>query len=239
MILFDANLVSNVDHDWFDPGRWQEADPEGAAQAGRGQVTYFDAPFGGCVLRHYLRGGLVARINADKYVWSGRERTRGFREFRLLAHLHDAGLRVPAPVAARYVRHGLYYRADLITHRIPAACTLAQHLAARDLDAALGARVGRVLAGFHAAGAWHADLNAHNVLTDGSGNVWLLDFDRGRLRKPAMDWQQANLARLQRSFVKLGARKKITDFDQCFWHPLLAAYHRALADRVTQQGSQA
>ena len=231
-IVFDAALARAPDAAWFAP--------DAAAQrqrAGRGDVTFFDAPFGACVLRHYRRGGLVARVNRDRYVWTGATRTRGFREFHLLAALHAAGLHVPAPVAARYLREGLHYRADLVTRRIPGVRTLAECLPAGELDAAVAARVGRTLAGFHAHGAWHADLNAHNVLTDASGTVWLLDFDRGRLRTPAMAWQQSNLARLRRSFVKVGAGKNLAEFDARFWHPLLAAYHRALADRVARGDS--
>jgi 3-deoxy-D-manno-octulosonic acid kinase len=230
-ILFDAQRFTRAEESWFEPAHWRVGDGSAQRAAGRGTVTYFEAPFGACVLRHYRRGGLVAHINADSYLWTGRSRTRGFREFHLLARLHDAGLRVPAPVLARYVRNGMHYRADLVTQLIPGARTLAERLVASDLDAVLAACVGRTLAGFHAHGAWHADLNAHNLLTDGSGEVWLLDFDRGRIRKPAMAWQQANLERLQRSFLKLGARRKLPDFDVVFWHPLLAAYHRALAER--------
>lgn len=225
-ILFDAALAAAPDPAWFRPGASARR-----LRAGRGDVTFFDTAFGACVLRHYRRGGLVARVNRDRYVWTGASRTRSFREFRLLAALHALGLRVPAPVAARYEREGLHYRADLVTRRIVGARTLAERLAAGELDAAIGARVGRTLAGFHVHGAWHADLNAHNVLVDASGSIWLLDFDRGRLREPAMGWQQANLARLRRSFAKLGAGPDPSAFDARFWHPLLAAYHRALADR--------
>ncbi len=228
-ILFDAALAAAPDPAWFQP--------DAAARrlrAGRGDVTFFDAAFGPCVLRHYRRGGLVARVNRDRYLWTGAARTRAFREFRLLAALHEFGLRVPAPVAARYRRDGLHYRADLVTRRIVGARTLAERLASAELDAAVGARVGRTLAGFHARGAWHADLNAHNILVDASGSIWLLDFDRGRLREPAMAWQQANLARLRRSFAKLGNGADPAEFDARFWHPLLAAYHRTLADRAAR-----
>jgi len=228
-ILFDAALTSHADEAWFEPA-------PGAGHrevvGGRGNVSFFDAPFGPCVLRHYRRGGIAARLSADRYLWIGRARTRSFREFHLLAQLHDAGLNVPAPVAARFVRDGLRYRADLVTRLLPGTQTLAERLVATDLDAALAAGVGCTLAGFHAHGAWHADLNAHNVLTDGSGAVWLLDFDRGCVRTPQIAWQQANLARLRRSFLKLGALKRIHGFDAHFWHPLLAAYHKALADRA-------
>ncbi len=225
-ILFDSTLPGGLDMHWFEAGAAADR-----RAAGRGEVTIFDTAFGTCVLRHYRRGGLVARINRDRYLWTGAARTRSFREFRLLAQLQAAGLQVPSPVAARYVRDGLHYRADLVTRRIPGAQTLAERFAGNRLDAAVAGRVGRTLAAFHAHGACHADLNAHNVLIDGSGVVWLLDFDRGRLRRPSMKWQQANLARLRRSFLKLGAGDRIGEFDADFWDPLLAAYHRAFADR--------
>ena len=76
-----------------------------------------------------------------------------------------------------------------------------------------------------------SDLNAHNVLVDGSGTIWLLDFDRGRLRKPAMAWQQA-ISRACAVRSSSSERGPARCFDARFWHPLLAAYHRALADRV-------
>jgi hypothetical protein len=46
------------------------------------------------VLRHYRRGGAVARrLLADRYVWAGEERVRAFAEWRLLARLHASGCR--------------------------------------------------------------------------------------------------------------------------------------------------
>lgn len=227
-MLFDAAQMEHADESWFAPDRARAGASTG--KAGRGEVVYFEAPFGACVLRHYHRGGLVAHVNADRYLWTGRRRTRSFREFRLLMELHEAGLPVPAPLMARYRRHGITYRADLVTRQIPGARTLAERLATGELDAAMAARVGRTLAGFHARGVWHADLNAHNLLVDPAGKVWLIDFDRCRIRKPAMPWQQANLGRLLRSFRKLHASRTISDFDDVFWHPMLAAYHRSLAD---------
>ncbi len=226
-ILFDAAQMAQADEHWFE----RTAATGVVTRAGRGEVVFFDAPFGACVLRHYRRGGLVGRVNTDQYLWTGRKRSRAFREFRLLAELHDAGLPVPAPIMARYVRKGMSYRADLITRQIPGAQTLSDQLAERHLDAALATRVGRTLARFHSLGIWHADLNANNILLDAAGKVWLLDFDRCDRRKPAMQWQQNNLQRLLRSFRKLQASKLMPDFDDVFWHPMLAAYHRSLADR--------
>jgi 3-deoxy-D-manno-octulosonic acid kinase len=232
-IVFDAAVCAGARPDarWFDAAHWSDQGAAEARTGGRGGVSFVETPAGACVLRHYHRGGLVARVSADRYFWTGADRTRAFREFRLLDHLVRAGLPAPAPVAAHYERRGISYVADLLVRRIPAAETLAERLSRDGLDTALARRIGETIARFHAAGACHADLNAHNILIDERGAVSLIDFDRGRLRKPALGWQEANLARLLRSLRKLGAPKRIAAFDAAFWHPLLAAYHDALANR--------
>jgi len=186
------------------------------------------APLGAWVLRHYRRGGMVARVMGDRYLWSGAERTRGFAELRLLAELHRRGLDVPRPVAARYQRSGVHYRADLITQYIADAQTLAQRLREKGIDAASAGRVGEAVARLHNAGGYHADLNAHNVLLD-LRRVWLIDFDRGELRVPQRAWQLENLARLRRSLIKLGAAEGGEEvFDHAIWQPLMAAYEQTL-----------
>jgi 3-deoxy-D-manno-octulosonic acid kinase len=211
---------------WFEPVYWRARGQAEDVSGGRGGISYIDAPFGRCALRHYRRGGMVARVMGDRYLWTGADRTRSFAEFRLLAALRERKLRVPAPIAARYRRKGAHYRADLITQRIEGAVTLAELLAQERANAAVVARVGAALAEFHAAGACHADLNAHNVLLAGDA-VWLVDFDRGELRTPARDWQLANLARLRRSLLKLGAaRNGDAAFERELWGPLMAAYER-------------
>jgi len=232
-ILYDATACGGARPDaaWFDAAHWAAHGRAESRTGGRGGVAFVETPAGACVLRHYHRGGLAARVSADKYFWTGAKRTRAFREFRLLDHLVETGLPVPAPVAARYARHGVNYTADLIVRRIPSVETLAERLARGVLDAALASRVGTTIARFHAAGACHADLNAHNILVDERDFVSLIDFDRGTLRKPALAWQQANLQRLRRSLIKLGAKKREPDFETTIWHPLLAAYHAALTVR--------
>lgn len=245
-ILFDAGATAQAGFEsagfepaWFDAAYWQAQGRADEAHGGRGGVSYIDAPFGRCVLRHYRRGGMVARVMGDRYLWTGAERTRGFAEFRLLAALRERGLAVPAPIAARFRRQGAHYRADLITRRIEHAATLAELLAQQRCDAALGARIGGALAGFHDAGAYHADLNAHNLLLDAQ-DVWVIDFDRGELRAPARGWQLANLARLKRSLVKLGAtRDGDAAFERAFWNPLMAAYERALGQAPAARRSAA
>lgn len=229
-ILFDPTCTAQAgaasfDATWFDAGTWRERGAAERAGAGRGDAWFIDAPWGASALRHYRRGGLVAKLLDDSYLWCGAERTRGLAEFRLLARLRELGLPVPQPFAARYVRRGLHYRADLITRRIADADSLASLLVAARADAPLLARVGETLAAFHAVGAYHADLNAHNILVTRE-RVWLIDFDRGELRGAAAHWQQANLARLLRSLHKVLGDDSAT-IEHKLWQPLMAAYERA------------
>ncbi|MCX7512484.1 3-deoxy-D-manno-octulosonic acid kinase [Frateuria sp. STR12] len=226
-MLFDASLAPAADVRWFDRGYWQQRDALRVQSGGRGGVAVIDTPAGACVLRHYHRGGLVAKFNHDHYLWTGAAHTRSFAEFRLLAHAAGLELPAPQPVAARYRRHGLSYTADLITRRIEDAHTLAQCLAEGRLDADLARETGALVARFHREGIWHADLNAHNVLVT-AGALYLIDFDRGALRTPAEAWRLANLARLRRSLVKLGAIERIADFQATIWGPLVYGYERTL-----------
>jgi 3-deoxy-D-manno-octulosonic acid kinase len=226
-VLFDASLAPAVDADWFDSGYWRARGALEAQGGGRGGVAVIDTPAGACVLRHYHRGGLVAKFNRDRYLWTGADNTRSFAEFRLLAHIASLGLPAPQPVAAGYRRRGLSYTADLITRRIDDARTLAQCLADGRLDADLARETGALVARFHRAGIRHADLNAHNVLVT-AGALYLIDFDRGTLRQPAEAWRLANLARLRRSLVKLGAAERIPDFQAAIWGPLVYGYERTM-----------
>ena len=224
-ILFDVAVSPQVDDAWFAPEHWRARGALRTQAGGRGGVAVIATPAGECVLRHYRRGGWVARLLGDRYLWTGRDRTRSFAEFQLLEHLVAAQLPAPAPVAARARRHGLFYTADLITRRIANAHTLAECLAQQRLDTALAATVGTLVARFHRAGVWHADLNAHNVLVTPDA-LYLIDFDRGRLRKPAAGWRAANLQRLRRSLLKLGAGTDLAAFEASVWAPLVEQYER-------------
>lgn len=153
------------------------------------------------VLRPYQRGGLIAKLSQQRYIWLGVERTRAFREVRLTAALYEQGLPVPRPVACCVTRFGLTYEAALLTVRIPGARALASLLSAGEADEALLKRVGAMIKRFHQAGLDHVDLNARNILVDEAGKPWMIDLDRCRLRPPGK-WQASNLQRLERSVVK-------------------------------------
>lgn len=220
-ILFDGHTLPQATPGMLDASYWRDGQSL-AGRGGRGAALLVRGPFGEGVLRHYRRGGLIGRLVDDRYLFVGESRTRCVREFQLLADLCERGLPVPRPLLAGWRRSGPFYRADLLTLRIHDARTLAEHL--RDGEADIPwRRIGATLARFHREGVFHADLNAHNVLIDGAGNVWLIDFDRGRLRVPSQDWQQANLSRLRRSLDKLGGA------GEGDWQALREAYSAAMA----------
>ncbi|AGA34336.1 3-deoxy-D-manno-octulosonic acid kinase [Thioalkalivibrio nitratireducens DSM 14787] len=205
-LIHDAALDVVPARWMFDPAALVEQGWVAArGAAGRGQVLFFDPPIPGndgqWVLRHYLRGGSVARVLGDRYLWTGLRRSRPWREFLLTAEMRDLGLPVPRPVAARIVRAGPYYRADLVTQRIPDARPLDSRLRTEAVSALTWHRVGVCIRQFHDAGYCHADLNSRNILLDVCGRVWLLDWDRGRQRA-AGAWREGNLARLRRDLEK-------------------------------------
>ncbi|SFU50708.1 3-deoxy-D-manno-octulosonic acid kinase [Halomonas korlensis] len=202
--LCDASAIPPTDPRLFDPAHWRHNGRVIGEAPGRGASLFLDAGKAQWVLRPYRRGGLISRISERRYLWTGLERTRAFREMRLTAELHEIGLPVPRPLAASVARHGLTYEAALITVRITGARALAELLVSREADDALLERVGATVRRFHDAGLDHVDLNARNLLVDPRGKVWLIDLDRCRRRRPGK-WQAANLERLLRSLGKFDA----------------------------------
>lgn len=202
VVLCAGEFAASVSPDWFEARQWGDA-AQPVAEGGRGAAWFIRREAGDWVLRHYRRGGLVARISRDRYFWAGEAAVRSVAEFRLLQRLHGLGLPAPRPIAALYRRRGLGYGAALIVERIAGARPMTVLLDRGDHPA--WAQVGATIARFHRVGVEHADLNANNILLSGD-KVWLIDFDRGRLHASVGDgaWRQANLDRLARSLRKLG-----------------------------------
>jgi 3-deoxy-D-manno-octulosonic acid kinase len=212
----------------FDPEFWAARAGLAAAPAGRGGAWFLDSGPRHWVLRHYRRGGFIARLSADRYIWAGESRVRAFAEYRLLARLIERGLPVPKPIGARYQRAGLRYRCDLITERVEGARALSAEIAAGALADEAWLSIGATLARLHAAGVDHADLNAHNVLIDRRGAVSVIDFDRGRIRDSGV-WKLRNLRRLRRSLEKVSHNLPPGRFSKEAWESLVAGYRACTA----------
>jgi 3-deoxy-D-manno-octulosonic acid kinase len=213
----------------FDPEFWRARGELIRVSGGRGSAWFIASGARHWVLRHFRRGGFIARLSRDRYVWAGEDKVRAFAEWRLLEHLTERGLAVPKPVAARYQRRGLFYRCDLITQRIPDAGPLSAALAAEALPESLWRAAGAAIARLHRAGADHADLNAHNILIDGKGVFSVIDFDRGRLRAQGA-WASRNLQRLRRSLRKISAELPPGRYSDRTWEWFMAGY-RTVAGR--------
>ncbi len=119
------------------------------------------------------------------------------------------------------MREGLRYRAAILMERIEGVRSLAD----RALVAGRGApweEAGRLIARFHRAGLDHADLNAHNILFDGNGHGWLIDFDRGTQGSLSERQRLSNLERLRRSLRKVAGEE-----GERFWLRLRDSYWTA------------
>jgi 3-deoxy-D-manno-octulosonic acid kinase len=207
----------------FDPEYWAARGELAAVSGGRGSAWFIGTAANPWVLRHYRRGGWIARISLDRYVWSGEQRVRAFAEWRLLQLLAQRGLPTPKPVAAWYRREGMTYRCDLITQRIVHAQALSAVLASSSLAQSSWRAIGEVVARLHAGGVDHADLNAHNILLGPQEAVSVIDFDRGRLRAPGA-WAAGNLRRLRRSLTKISLTLPPGRFSRADWDCLLDGY---------------
>ena len=225
-MLYDASLPGHADEDWFDPDRWHGPVSVERQAGGRSTVVFLRDDARRWVLRHYRRGGAVARVLDDRYLYTGADRTRGFREWRLLRELAALGLPAPRPVAARYRRDGPFYRADLLTVELPSRTTLAQALVSDPLPTQRWSDIGRCIGRFHAHGVRHADLNANNIVLGPAREVYLLDFDRGRIVARGA-WEDAVLARLERSLVKVTQALPAGRYGPEQWQLLLDACRRA------------
>jgi 3-deoxy-D-manno-octulosonic acid kinase len=229
-ILYDPELVESPQPELFDSGWLQQQGRVTPVAGGRGDAWLVDHGQQHWVLRHYLRGGLVARFNRRLYLGWRLGATRAWREWHLLHRLWQLQLPVARPVAARvswpWGRLSGLYQASILVERIAGARTLAQRLQQQALPADLWRRVGDCIARFHGHNVYHADLNANNILFDEHDRVYLIDFDRGAIKNPAA-WKQANLQRLQRSLLKLQGLHGIFHFGPDDWRDLLAAYAAA------------
>jgi 3-deoxy-D-manno-octulosonic acid kinase len=228
-ILYDASRLRKPDEEQFEVEHWRALGALQEVAGGRASIAVVTAGEQRWVLRHYRRGGFIARLSRDRYLWLGQARTRSFAEWRLLAELRRRSLPVPAPVAARYVRGALTYSADLITEYLPDCRTLADAITGAQLPREHWSAVGRTIAAFHRNGVQHADLNAHNVMLDSAAapNVYLLDFDRGRIRTRGA-WEQDVLARLRRSLEKVQRQRRDVRFGNEQWGWLVEAHMEAV-----------
>lgn len=225
---FDPAFFPAFDLSYFQPQFWQNRGLVTGQSKGRNTVWFVKQGNKQAVLRHYYRGGLVAKINNDKFWSCELVNSRAMAEFRLLQQMRLWQLPVPRPCAALYQQHAMGYSADILIERIEHAIDLAHLLAERALTPYEWQQLGRVIAQFHQHGVYHSDLNCHNILLDNTGQFWLIDFDKCAIR-PQGPWRANNLARLQRSLLKERGLQQAFSWDMQQWPSLLAGYNAQIA----------
>lgn len=193
----------------------------GGRAGGKVSAIFFDYESNHLVTKHYYRGGFIAKLVADKYIWLGLKKTRAYQEMQLLHAMYNQGLPVAKPFAAYIQQHGCYYQMDIITHRIEDAVSLAELCATETHQH--WASVGHVIKLFHDKNIYHADLNAHNILF-AKNRFYIIDFDKAKVCKQILpSWKKNNLQRLYQSMQKL-KKQGVVQFNEQDWQQLLAGY---------------
>ena len=225
-IVYDTDVFGNAKDISFDSKVLRDRDVVFGSAKGRGRTLFFRVSGYDLVLRHYQRGGIMAGFMGDRYFWKGLEQARPYCEWQLLKTMYSLGLPVPRPAAYRVIRTGFTYRADIILHHLASTETLAELLKIERLPEGTWRAIGKFIKKFHNRGIFHADLNAHNILQNSSGRLYLIDFDKGRICYPRRSWQRSNLLRLQRSLKKLSCLYDIFNFSDGDWQCLLEGYNQ-------------
>ncbi len=169
--------------------------------------------FGAVVIKHYRRGGLMQYIIKRRYFRLGK--TRAQREFELLELVKTLSINVPQPIA--YAHRGrLFYQTWLVTRAIHQSMSLARLSRQDEKEAGLAMHsVIEQISSLIQSNILHVDLHPGNVVVDGTGKVYLLDFDRGRIYHG--NRQKLNnryLARWRRAVDKHGLPKILTEMMQ-------------------------
>lgn len=201
-IKFDEQMLADCEAKHFSARYWQQQKAIAGNSAGRATVWFIQQGDHGMVLRHYYRGGLVGKVNKDRFFREPAERSRAIHEFDLLNKLQQLNLPVPKPIAARMLKTGLFsYQADILVEVIPGAVDVFRLLREKSLTAEEWQLLGAAVKQLHNCNVYHSDLNCHNLMLDDQEKAWIVDFDKCGIKEPG-EWKQQNLARLKRSLIK-------------------------------------
>ena len=223
VIWYDAAIFSPMDPRIFEPDWLRDKGNLRGGSQGRSEALFFHYSDRDMVLRHCQRGGVTGKFIRDRYITTQIRNNRAMREFTLLDWMRTQGLSVPRPLASRHRPSGLFYRADLITERIPDARPLAEILLERALSKRNWFTIGAAIGQMHSLNVYHADLNCRNILLDAGERAWLIDFDKCKVRAPGL-WRNRNLARLQRSLEKERKQRPDLNWIAENWAMLLSGY---------------
>lgn len=156
-------------------------------------------------VKQYAHGGLLRHITGGQFLCLGP--TRSFLEYSMLERVRALGVSAPRPML--FVNKGSFlYRSWLIMEEIVDSRNLAEVSASsraddadvlQDAMAKLGEQVLKLITNK----ILHVDLHPGNVLVNGQGDVYLVDFDKAREFSGSADkLRDLYLRRWRRAVIK-------------------------------------
>ena len=152
--LFNLTEKPTEPASFFESAFWEKQQRITGSAIGRGTTYFLNTKdlFGvNTALRHYYRGGLWGKFNKDRYRFQSLTETRSVAEFQLLNQLHQAGVAVPKPIAARVKKGklGICYQADILIEKIENAQDLTALLQTQQLPNDIWQAIGKLIRQLH------------------------------------------------------------------------------------------
>ena len=169
---------------------------------GRTALTFNEIDgFGSVAIKPYTRGGWIRYLIKMRYLKLGK--TRAQIEFELLQVVRNLGINAPEPVA--YAHRGrIFYRAWLVSRAIKHPLSLAllslkdEKKARQAMESVIG-QISLLLQN----GILHVDLHPGNIVVDGAGQIFIVDFDKGQIHHGSREkLRNRYLTRWQRAVTK-------------------------------------
>lgn len=222
-IIQDTDLSTEIGDEWFNVD-WLSQNNLITGHATGRATAYFVQHFShNLVLRHYMRGGLMAQFSKDKYLWTGLKNSRPWKEWNLTNSLYQQGLPVPRPIAAQVIRNGIFYQGNILTQKIAHSHSFHEIITSGRQSEELNYKIGGTIRKFHDINLYHSDLNVNNILISNTNDIFLIDFDKCRYRN-GDKWKDNNLDRLNRSITKTESQILMSDNDHIS-HQIRRGYH--------------
>jgi len=176
-IQYNSNVFSNFSNKLFNIDYISKEGLIKSVMDGRGKALELEYGGKSYFLKHYIRGGFVAKISYDRYIFNSLASTRAVKEYNFLNTMNDKGLPVPKAAALQVITNHFTYKADLITCKIENEGTLYEFIKNNKMTKALWNALSTTIEKFYQENVYHSDLNAKNIIIDKDNNFFLLDFD--------------------------------------------------------------
>jgi 3-deoxy-D-manno-octulosonic acid kinase len=156
---------------------------------------------GSVVIKSYARGGWIRYLIKQRYLKLGK--TRAQIEFELLQVVRNLGINAPEPVV--YAHRGcIFYRAWLVSRAIkhPLSLALLSLKDEKKTRQAMESVIGQISLLIQN-GILHVDLHPGNIVVDGAGQIFIVDFDKGQIHHGSREkLRNRYLTRWQRAVTK-------------------------------------